>query len=69
MLRDFTSQAGRLHQARLQDWIEEARRDALLQEARAIKRLRRAIGNGLIALGERIADRPARPQHMADKAA
>lgn len=69
MLRDFTSQAGRLHQARLHDWTEEARRDALLKEARAIRRLRRAIGDRLIALGVRTADRPARPHQIADRAA
>lgn len=69
MLRDFTTQAGHFHQARLTYWTEQARRDALLREARAIKRLRRAIGNGLNALGERIADRPDRPRQISDKAA
>lgn len=69
MLRDFTSQASGLHQARLNDWTREARRDALLREARATRRLRKAIGNGLIALGERIADKPARPEQLVDRAA
>ncbi len=69
MLKDFTSQAGRLQQARLHDWQEDARRDALLREARAIRRIRTAIGFGLIALGERIADPPARHRQTMERAA
>lgn len=58
MLRDYTTTALRLHRARLRDWTEEARTDAVLLQAQEVRRLRRAIGNSLIALGERIADRP-----------
>ena len=69
MLRDFTHQAPGLHKARLNDWTAQAREDALLREVRASKRLRKAIGARLIALGERIADQPARAEHMLDRAA
>ncbi len=69
MLRDFTSQASGFHRARLSDWTEEARQDALLREVRANRRLRKAIGNRLIALGERIADQPARAGQVVDRAA
>lgn len=67
MLRDYTTTALRLHQARLRDWTDEATRDAVLRQAREVRPVRRAIGNTLIALGERIADRPQGP--MMDKAA
>ena len=69
MLRDFTSQASDFHRARLSDWTRQARRDALLREAQANRRIRKAIGTRLIALGERIADQPARADHMVDRAA
>ncbi len=69
MLRDFTSLAGRLHQARLHEWREEAKRNALRNEARAARRLRTAIGHGLIALGQRIAEPPTRHRQAMERAA
>lgn len=67
MLRDFTSTAELLQKARLHQWAEEAERDALRREAREVRRLRTAIGNKLIAIGERITDQA--PQPPVDKAA
>ena len=69
MLKDFISQAGDLHQARLDEWTDQARMDAIRREARAIRRLRRAVGNTLISLGERITDRSVPPHDTVDKAA
>ncbi len=69
MLKDFISQAQGLHQARLDEWTDQARLDAIRREAKAIRRLRRAVGNKLISLGERIADREALPHATLDKAA
>lgn len=69
MLKDFINQAEGLHQARLREWSDQARIDAIRREARAIRRLRRAVGNTLISLGERIADRPVPSHQTADKAA
>lgn len=68
MLEDFINPAKHIQQARLREWSERARADALRREARAIARLRRAVGHGLIALGERIAPPPCDPG-MVDTAA
>jgi hypothetical protein len=69
MLNDFINQAEGLHQARLREWTDQARMDAMRREAKAIRRLRRAVGHTLISLGERIADRPVRSQEAVDEAA
>ena len=69
MLKDFINQSEGLHQARLREWTDEARMDAIRREAKAIRRLRRAVGNTLISLGERIADRPVPSREAVDKAA
>lgn len=64
MLKDFISQTGRIHEARLQEWSDQARLDALRREARSVRRLRRTVGHKLIALGARIADQET-PDHEA----
>ena len=69
MLRDFISQAGELHQARLDEWTDQARRDAIRRQAKAIRRLRQAVGNTLISLGERIAERSVPSTEAVDEAA
>lgn len=62
MLKDFINQAQDLQRARADEWIAQARMDALRREAKAIRRFRNAVGHKLIALGERIAD-PAIDDH------
>jgi len=69
MLKDFINQADGLHQARLREWTDEARMDAIRREARAIRRLRLAVGDTLISLGERIAARQVASQEPVEKAA
>lgn len=69
MLKDFINQAEGLHQARVREWTDQARMDAIRREAKAIRSLRRAVGNTLISLGERIADRRVPSHEAVDKAA
>ena len=69
MLKDFINQSEGLHQARLREWTDQARTEAIRREARAIRRLRQAVGDTLISIGERIADRRAPSHEAVDKAA
>lgn len=55
MLRDFTYPAKAYHRMYLRDAENRARRDAVVHEAKQ-RRIRSAMGNRLIAIGERLVD-------------
>lgn len=64
MLKDFIHQAGPLQRSRLDDWSATARVNALRRQARAVRRLRGAVGRQLIAIGERMVDEREAPKSL-----
>lgn len=69
MHRDFVYSTRYIHDIRLRDMETRARRDADRREVRATKRLRTALGQGLITIGERLVERPSSELGANDKAA
>ena len=68
MLRDFTYKASDYHKMYLQRAEGLAHRDAQLREAKA-RRIRAAIGQRLIAIGERLVETPSSELGVLDRAA
>jgi len=57
--KDFVHTTKYIHDLRLRDMETRARRAVDRREARATKSLRTALGQGLIAIGERLVERPS----------
>jgi hypothetical protein len=68
MYRDFVHTTGHIHAHRLHEMENRAQREADRREARAAKSIRRAMGQRLIAIGERMAEHPS-PRSSLAKAA
>lgn len=59
MYKDFVHTTKYIHDLRLRDMETRARQVADRREARATKRLRIALGQGLIAIGQRLVEHPS----------
>jgi hypothetical protein len=68
MYRDFVHTTRHIHANRLHEMENRAQREADRREARAAKSIRRAMGQRLIAIGERMAEHPS-PRSSLAKAA
>lgn len=68
MIKDFTHHASDYHKMYLQRGQNQARHDALLREAKD-RRIRAAIGQRLIAIGERLVETPSSELGALDRAA
>lgn len=69
MVRDFTNSARYLQDVRLQEWSAQASEDALRREAKALRKLRQAVGHRLIAIGERMVESRSPAEQPVDTAA
>ena len=69
MVRDFVHTSKYLQDVRLHDQRERALRHAELRDEHRPSRIRAALGQRLISLGERLIDRPNSELGPVDKAA